>query len=212
MAHFVTNFKAVLVKEKNQQYNQMVTDTQLVQKIMDGQQNAFQILIERYQEYVFTISFQVLKVREEAEEAAQDTFLKVYKLLKQFEGKSKFSTWLYTIAYRTAIDYSRKKKKVVQSIDENPGLFQLEDTQSAGPMAKTQQGNIREVLQQIIGQLPPQDANILSLYYLHEQSVKEIAIITGLSLSNVKVKLYRIREQLKQLLTKALKAEIQDWI
>ena len=65
---------------------------------------AFQQLVERYQNYVFTIVLQIVRTREEAEEAAQDVFLKVYRQLAGFEQKSKFSTWLYTIAYRTAID------------------------------------------------------------------------------------------------------------
>jgi RNA polymerase sigma factor (sigma-70 family) len=87
-----------------------ISDGQLIDAVIRGDQAAYRSLIDRYQKYVFTIAYNILKNREEAEEAAQDVFIKVYKTLRGFERKSKFSTWLYTIAYRTALDYQKKEE------------------------------------------------------------------------------------------------------
>ena len=89
------------------------SDGQLIDAVIAGDQASYRSLVERYQNYIFTITYNVLKNREEAEEAAQDVFIKVYKTLRSFERKSKFSTWLYTIAFRTALDYQKRKNTIL---------------------------------------------------------------------------------------------------
>ena len=188
----------------------MDEDHRLINAVLNGNQHAFRQLVERYQDFVFTITYRVLRSREEAEEAAQDVFLKVYKMLGSFEKKSRFSTWLYTIAYRAAIDSSRKKNRKTTSINDDESFIQLEDTQTKTPLQIAHQGDLKQQISKAIGQLPPKDAALITLFYLKENSVKEIAEITGLSVSNIKTKLHRLREQLKKLLGTYLKAEIQD--
>ncbi|MCB0571143.1 MAG: sigma-70 family RNA polymerase sigma factor [Phaeodactylibacter sp.] len=188
----------------------MDEDLRLVEQTLKGNQAAFEQLVQRYQHYVFTITHRVLPLREEAEEAAQDAFLKAYTMLGAFERKSKFSTWLYTIAYRTAVDTSRRKKLDSTSIDDSDTYLQIADTSMGNPAEETHQQDLSEQLQEVIQKLKPEDAMLVTLFYLHEKPVKEAAEIIGLSVSNAKTKLHRLRESLKESLTRQLKAEIQD--
>lgn len=186
------------------------SDKSIIEAVLKGNQQAYRTLVERYQNYVFTITMNVLKSREEAEEAAQDVFIKVFKMLHSFEGKSKFTTWLYTIAYRTALDYKKKKKVNVQSIDAEDSFLQVKDHLTPNPEKSMQQGDLQDKLKAAIRQLKPNDATLISLFYLHEKSVQEVAQIMDLTVSNVKTKLHRLRETLRKKLEQQLKTEIQD--
>ncbi len=186
------------------------SDGQLIDAVIDGDPSAYRSLVERYQNYAFTITYKVLKNREEAEEAAQDAFIKAYKMLASFERKSKFSTWLYTIAYRTALDYYKKKNHIIQPIDSEESHLQIEDTNTLNPDQNMQQEDLKEQLKAAIEQLKPKDASVITLFYLHEKSVQEVAEIMGLTVSNVKTKLHRLREALRSQLETQLKTEIQD--
>ncbi len=187
----------------------MEKDLALIKRVLKGNRAAFSTLVRQYQNYVFTICFRVLKNQEEAEEAAQDTFIKVHKTLVNFKEDSKFSTWLYTVAFRTAIDHSRRKKMNTDSIDKEDSYLQIED-KMATPIESMESSNLKEVLSQIIQTLPPVDASIVTLFYQGEKTVKEIAKVLDLSESNVKVKLYRLRESLKVKLTRYLREEVKD--
>ncbi len=189
----------------------MDEDIQLIKAVLNGNQPAFQRLVERYQHFVFTIALRILKTREEAEEAAQDVFIKVYKTLGNFEKKSKFSTWLYTVTYRTAIDIARKKQLLTDSIDDDQSFLQVEDTERT-PVQELQQSDLQQQLQAAIQKLKPDDAALITLYYLNEKSVREIADITGLTETNIKTKLHRTREMLREYLNEQLQAEIKDMI
>jgi RNA polymerase sigma-70 factor (ECF subfamily) len=190
----------------------MMDDIHLIQKILRGDQSAFRSLVERYQNYVFTITFKVLKSRELAEEVAQDVFIKVYRMLGSFEQRSKFSTWLYTIAYRAALDEARKKKYRTDSIEDDTNFLQIADQEGKSPTFNMMQDDLSQHLQKALKQLRPIDATIMSLFYLSEKNIQEISEITGLSISNIKTKLHRLREQLRIQLVNNLKTEAKDLI
>lgn len=185
-------------------------DQQLVGAVLRGNQTAFRQLVERYKDYVFTVCFRVLQQREEAEEASQDVFIKVYKTLGSFEQKSKFSTWLYTVAYRTALDKVRTRKKGNISIDQEDSYLQIPDKENRGAEQRVNTELLKNQLLTAIRQLKPQDAAVVTLFYLKEKSIKEIVEITGLTTTNVKTKLHRTRETLKKHLQKQLGKEIKD--
>ncbi len=188
----------------------MESDSILVRRILTGDQEAFRELMEHYQNYVFTIAFNVLKNREEAEEAAQDVFLKVYRNLGSFKQESRFSTWLYTVAFRTAIDVSRRKQLPTDSIEDDDGHLQLADSGKDNPAEQVQQQDLKDRLATAIRLLPGKDAVIITLFYLQERSVAEIAEITGLTPANIKTKLHRIRERLRIQLSRQLELELND--
>src|SRR5210317_1931241 len=95
-------------------------DQQLIDRIINGDHSAFTILVDRYKDLVFSLALKMLKNREEAEEVSQDTFIKVFKSLDKFKGDSKFSTWIYKVAYNTCLDRLKKNKREqhVVPIDE----------------------------------------------------------------------------------------------
>jgi RNA polymerase sigma factor (sigma-70 family) len=185
------------------------TDQYYIDKTLQGDTRSFGVLVERYQDFVFTIIVRMLKVREEAEEVAQDTFIKAFESLKSFRGDSKFSSWLYSIAYRKALDQLRKNKRtrtteLVEDITEH----EVETIENALEYIQTQER--MKIIQECIMKLPEVEAAIISLYYFEEQSVREIADITELSEDNIKIKLHRSRKKLFTLLKQFVLPEITN--
>ncbi len=170
-----------------------------IDEVLSGRSEAFEKIVEEYQSMVFTICVNMLKERALAEEAAQDVFVKVYKNLKSFARKSSFKTWIYRIAYRTAIDYHRKKRYHNVSIDQQDQPMQLADDHSNAQELLERQDEMK-TLESAMKQLDNDDNLLLSLYYFQEKNIQEVAKITGLTESNVKIKLFRIRKKLRSLL------------
>jgi RNA polymerase sigma-70 factor (ECF subfamily) len=151
----------------------------------------------------------IIKIREEAEEVAQDAFIKAYESLSTFRGESKFSSWLYSIAYRKALDRLRKNKKYMAfELNEEITEGNFEIIENALGYLEDQER--KQIIQECISQLPEDDAAIIMFYYFEDQSVKEIAVITGLSEDNIKIKLYRSRKKLFTLLKHFVLPEISN--
>src|SRR5215475_11727327 len=107
-----------------------LTDTEIIKRILQGEQALFAQLVQKYQQYVFTLVLRFTDNREDAEEIAQDIFVKAYRSLADFRGESKFSTWLYTIATTTCITFLRKKKVPIHSLDTEQ-VFEAADSQNS---------------------------------------------------------------------------------
>jgi len=183
------------------------TDQYLIDKVLNGNTNAFGELVDRYQNFVFTIAIRILKVTEEAEEVAQDSFIKAYDSLSSFRGDSKFSTWLYRIVYHKSLDRIKmnNRHRTYELNDEitDDSLDHIENGLEF--MLSTER---TKIVKKCIAQLPEDDAAIISLYYFEEQSVKEIVKVTDLTEDNIKIKLYRSRKKLFSLLQGYIKPEI----
>lgn len=188
----------------------MQEDHQQIVEILAGNKKAFSQLVVKYQDMVFTICMRVLKRREEAEEAAQDSFVKAFKRLRSYRKEAKFSTWLYRIAYNTAIDYSRKVHHHTISIDEKPSITEGFDFRLPTQWEQLKKNEQQKYLQKAIQLLPAEEGSIITLYYLHERSVEETSKIVNLSVSNVKVKLFRSRQKLKRILERLLQREAEE--
>lgn len=179
-------------------------DLSLVDKILNGDESCFKELVEKHQDYVFTITSRILSHQEEAEEAAQDAFIKAFHALKRFNRQAKFTTWLYRIAFNTAITYKRKRKLDSASIDDEIIMNTIADPTKN--QFETEEK--KRLIDQALGNLLPADATVLTLFHLKEFSLEEIAEITGMTLSAVKVKLFRARKRLASELTRMLQGEI----
>jgi len=175
------------------------TDQYLIDKTLKGDTRAFGELVEQYQAFVFTIVIRIVKVREEAEEIAQDTFIKAFQSIATYRGESKFSSWLYSIAYRKALDAIRKNKKK-SSLELIEEITEGECSVIENALTYIEDKERKEVIQKCILQLSEQGAAIITLFYFEDQSIKEIAAITKLSEDNVKIRLYRGRKKLFTLL------------
>ncbi len=170
-------------------------DTYYIQKTLDGNIEYFSRLIDRYSSKVYALVIPIVRCKEDAEELTQDIFLKTFKVLSGFKGECRFSTWLYRIAYNTAISATRKKKMEFLYVEEQTINNVMEEDMDE---VFNESGNnlLLAKLEKAVAQLPPDERALLSLYYTEEQSMEEIAAITHLSISNVKVKLHRIRKKL----------------
>lgn len=180
-----------------------------LQRVRKGDSQAYAILVEYYKDLVFTICKRITQNDEDAEECAQDTFVKAFRHLDGFKGEAKFSTWLFRIAYNTAISKQRRQRQEFHSTDERQVMnLSFEDTENGYRSLGAEQR--RHYLQQAIGRLSPEDANLVTLFYYNELSMAEIQEVTGIELSNIKVKLHRARKKLHEHLQYLLKDELEE--
>ena len=185
-------------------------DNEVISRVLQGEQNAYAELVTRYQGYVFTLVMRMIKSREDAEEVAQDIFVKAYRSLADFRGESKFSTWLYTIVNTTCITFLRKKKLEVHSLD-NEKVFDVADSKDSGFSANMieQKSRVRMV-NEAIAMLNPDDAEIITLFYKAEQNLEEIARILAIESNTAKVRLHRARGRLKEKMEKHFSEEVKN--
>ena len=175
----------------------MANDHEIVRNVLKGDIRSFAILVQRYEDYAFNLAYRVVKNREEAEEVAQDAFVKAYHSLRRFQGTGKFSTWLYTIVYREAINRVRKIKRPTVDVDEvisHNGLTADIDSGIELLGKKERKALIKKALDI----MKPMEAAVLTLFYLEEQSIREASEITGMTEANVKVCLHRGRKNLRK--------------
>src|SRR5471030_1944374 len=189
-----------------------LSDIELIQQTLAGNQSAYADLIKRHQRFVFTLAMRFAKKREDAEEIAQDCFIKAYRSLSSFQGQSKFTTWLYSIVYTTAMTFLRKKRVDTDSIDDENTFIQIENQVGGYDVNNAENKSRSFYLNQAITQLLPDDAAIITMFYKGEQSLEEIAKAMGMETNTVKVKLFRARQRLKEKLERNLKHEAQELI
>lgn len=179
------------------------SDQEIIRKILAGETREYRALVEKYKQFVFAITVKILNNEEEAEEAAQDAFIKGFQALRDFSGKSKFTTWLYRIAFNTAISYKRKHRIEVSGLEDV--------TYKSGSGYDTSRGLNREdqirFIEIGLKRLPKIDAVILTLFYLKELTLEEISKITDLKTNAIKVKLFRARKKLADELKGELSTE-----
>lgn len=180
-----------------------MNEDQAIALVKQGDIHAFTWLMGRYKHMVYTVVHRILRNALDAEEATQDTFVKVFEKMVDYQGGSKFSTWLFSVAYRTAISQLRKRR---------PETMDLEALGSGTPISTDEDVAVAtdrtKALTKALSGLPVEDATVVSLYYLEEMSVEEIVTVTGIGASNVKVKLHRSRKRLMASLQEQLKDEL----
>ena len=188
-----------------------MNDEQLVQQFQSGVDEAFDELLNRYQAKVLSTCFRYLNDKEEARDAAQDVFVKLYYALPTFKPKAKFSTWLYRIAVNHSLNALRSQKKrkwqkSLNDLDENDRIraVQIESDASDNPEAKLQSKERLAFVQKALAQLGAEQRTAIILHKFENLSYKEIAAIMGTSVNSVESRLFRA----KQNLYKILKAHI----
>ncbi len=186
------------------------TDIEIINTVLSGNQQAYAQIIQRHKSFVFTLVLRYIKSREDAEEVAQDVFVKAYRALADFKGASKFSTWLYTIVNTTCISFLRKKKLDTHSLDNEIVFETIENRDSGMNANQIEHKSKLAMVNNAIGLLSPDDAEIVTLFYKGEQSLEEIAQVLGIEANAVKVRLYRARMRLKEKMQKHFAAEVRD--
>jgi len=178
-----------------------INDQYYIQKVKAGEADAYRFLVERHKTIVYNIVLQITRNKEDTEEVAQDVFLKAYQSLNSFKGDSKFSTWLYRIAYNMAISKVRKKKLPSISIEDYE-LADDEIKQVYDDFELIESTDKKKYLKKAIEQLSSEDSMVITLYYLNERSIDEISELTNMGKSNVKVRLHRARKKMFDYLSK----------
>lgn len=189
---------------------QKLTDQDLISAVLAGNTSVYAELVKRHERFVFTLALRFVKKREDAEEVAQDCFLKAYRALGSFGHSSKFSTWLYTITYTTAMSFLRKKQLDTQSIDDEVTGIRLENQVSSYDANEIERKSAYVYLNQAIALLLPDDAAIITLFYQGEQSLEEISQVLKMEPNTIKVKLHRARARLKEKMQLILKDEVKE--
>jgi RNA polymerase sigma factor (sigma-70 family) len=185
-------------------------DSEIISRVLQGDHQAYSGLVSRYQNYVFTLVLRMVKTREDAEEVAQDVFVKAYRALADFRGDARFSTWLYTIVNTTCITFLRKKKLETHSLD-NEQVFELADSQDSGFRANlVEQKSRQAMVNQAIKMLGEDDAQVITLFYKAEQSLEEIARILNIETNTAKVRLHRARARLKEKMESKFAQELRE--
>jgi len=170
-------------------------DAYYIEKIQAGETEYFAVLLDRYSNSVFALIIKIVSSREDAEELTQDVFLKVFSSLSSFQGNSLFSTWLYRIACNIAISFTRKKTYNWLAINEST-IENIPEDELSNEVEQIEKEEQLVRLEKALEQLLPDERALVSLYYMQEKQIDEIASITGLSISNVKTKLHRCRKKI----------------
>ena len=182
------------------------SDIFFIEQVLNGRVNAFSHLIDRHKDKAFNLALRISGNREEAEEIAQDAFLKAYRALDRFKMKSSFETWLYRIVYNTAISLVRARKKGILSIEDFPADaidFMTYNTREEDAENEYRNSLVNFALQKI-----NEEERAIILYYYDELDTGEISEITGISKSNIKVRLFRARQKMIEIIEKAKRKNI----
>ncbi len=182
----------------------------IIKNVITGDTQAFAVLVNTYKDMAVILAYNILLNQEDAEEVAQDAFVKAHSSLGSYKADAKFSTWLYRIIVNTALNKKKLKKYRNLEISES-----LDDELPAGVnaiFAKQVTNEHRKHIQLGLKSINDNERLCITLYYLNELSVEEIYELTGLTTANIKVLLYRGRKNLYNALHKHLKSEITNLI
>lgn len=179
----------------------MIDDEAYINRVLDGDTAGFAPLMEHYSRPVFALLVGMTGNRADAEELAQDAFLKAFRSLRSFRRDCSFATWIYRIAYNTALSALRKKRPDrPASMDDDTAIERLPDPiDDEADETEANEERFRR-LDCALAQLRADDRALVHMFYKQEKTVDELAAITGLSLSNVKVRLHRTRKKLMSLM------------
>jgi RNA polymerase sigma-70 factor (ECF subfamily) len=171
-----------------------------VHRARAGDENAFAVLVETYQTPIYNLCYRMLGEAGEAEDAAQETFLRAYHQLARYDPACSFKTWLFAIANHHCIDRLRKRRLTWLSIDDDLPPHPALNDQAPGPEEANVRREQAEQLQTLLAKLPPDDRAVVVMRYWYDLSYEEIAEATSTTVSAVKSRLHRARGSLGDLL------------
>lgn len=178
-----------------------IDENKIIDRVVAGDEEAYSVLVNKYKSYAYTIAFKIVHIREEAEEVAQDAFIKAFQNLSKFNREAKFSTWLYRIIFNTAISYQRKQRPERENIEIIKYYAAAENEDNP------EQQDRKIFIKKALDRMTAADKTVITLFYLQELTLEEIADVTGMKTNAVKVKLHRARKKLAEELQIILKGE-----
>jgi len=187
---------------------ELISDLQLIGKIKAGDLPSFEQLVDRHKNFAYKIAFNVLKNHEDAEEVAHDAFVKVYGIIKEFKGDSKFTTWFYRIVLNMSIGKTRKKR--IRTEDIFDPAIKFDDRSYQDESNDLQEKERKKYLKMAMNELNEEERSLLGLYYFKELTLDEMSEITGLTSNSMKVKIFRARKKLAGHLEQLLRDEVES--
>lgn len=181
-------------------------DEKRVKAAQAGDRDAFDSLVESYKDIVYAVAYRFARDPDLALDLAQESFIRAYRGIKSFKGRSRFSTWLYRIATNTCIDYTRRRARSVDSqvvpeeVAEYAGSEPITSRRRDGPSDYVLSGELGEQIQAAIDALPEYHKAVFVLYEIEGMSYKDIAEIVGCSIGTVMSRLHYARKKLKAIL------------
>jgi RNA polymerase sigma-70 factor (ECF subfamily) len=182
-----------------------LSDQEIIDSVRKGNSSDYSILVDRYKNKAFSMLKRMLKNEFDAEEILQDCFLKAYKSLNNFKGEAKFSTWFYRIVYNSALTkLSSQKRRTETEMTSVEDHINLESEYNSNEIEKM---DVNHLIHKTISKLPERYSAIITMFYLNEMTIDEISEVMEISISNVKVMLFRSRNALRDLILKTKLAE-----
>ena len=183
------------------QYMNNQDELNYIERILAGETNLYSHFVNSYSNSIYSLIVRIVLTNEDAEELTQDSFLKAFKKLDTFKGDCSFSTWLFRIAYNTAISATRKRKMEFPMVDE--AMMESVPDEAIETFFEGDENEIRlQKLEEAITKLNVEEKTLITLFYTEDKSVAELARVLDLTPENVKVKLHRVRKKLYVLMTK----------
>lgn len=182
------------------------TDEELIVGVLSGDELAYGALVTRYRDYVYTIAVRIVGDESDAEDVAQETFVRAYRALPRFRGDAKFSSWLYRIATNRALTHLKRRRRRVAAMDiqSGPGVeaeaSRVDCSPSEGPDQLVIGEEFRRRVRLAVIRLPEQYRVVVTLFYLEERSYKEVAETLGIPMGTLKTHLHRARALLREAL------------
>jgi len=189
-----------------------LTEQLIIERAIGKDPAAYRFLLNKYKNYAFSIAVKIVRNKEDAEEIVQDSFVKAFKAIRNYNGSGKFSTWLYKIVYNTSLTKIRNKKVIMDTIEEFPDPdfdFDISDNY-AGSFEKLVRADQAALLSKALIVLSESENLVITLYYTCENTIAEIQSITGWNPSTIKIRLFRARQKLYTELSKLLNKEINE--
>ena len=176
-------------------------DVQLIRRILSDDDEAFSILVQKYQKSVHALVWRKVNDFHYAEEITQDTFLQAYKKLSTLKNPNQFAGWLYVIANRLCINWLQRHKPAMQSLEDTP-MEEIEESAYNHYAAEQRDAEVTkyryEIVQKLLSKLPESERTVVTLYYLGEMTAKEISKFLGVSINTITSRLRRGRERLQK--------------
>lgn len=176
-----------------------IIEEEIIEGVLSGDTKAYKQVVDAYKDNIFALIYKITTNREDSEELTQDVFVKAFFNLKSFKRESSFSTYLYRIAYNTTISKLRNKTKLFYRDNIEKSITAVDETENEllNKQIKEEQ---YEKLEMAIEQLGSGEKFLLLSFYQEDKSLNELADITGLSLSNIKIKMFRARKKLTNII------------
>jgi len=173
-------------------YEDEHSDQLIIKQILDGQKDLFRLLVRRYERHILGMGMSFFRNKEDASDYAQEVFIKIFRNLSGFEGRSRFSTWLYKIAYNTAINGKNRRKEYQSLADEDAAVdYHTPENQLIRQAAK-------EAVLASMQELPERYRVCVDMFFFYDRSYQEIEIITGFPVNTIKSHVFRAKKVLRE--------------